>query len=275
MIVDSHFHLWRRARGDHGWLTPDLGPLWRDFTPADAAAEWAAAGVAGGILVQAAPTAGETAELLGLARADPKILGVVGWADFADPAVEAAIAALAVDPLLKGLRPMLQDLDDDDFILSPAADRALAAMEAAGLVFEALVRPRHLPRLIEVRARHPRLAIVVDHAAKPDIAGGALEPWAADLARLAADGATCCKLSGLLTEAGPGATAAELAPFTGAVLAAFGPNRVLWGSDWPVLTLAGTYGGWLAMARDLTAGLTAAGRAAAFAGTARRVYGLS
>ena len=274
MIIDAHHHLWRLSRGDYAWLTPDLAPLWRDFEPADLAPLMAQGGLAGGIVVQAAETEAETRFLLDLADAEPSILGVIGWTDFAAPDAPEAIARLARHPRLKGLRPMLQDLPDDDFILRPPADRALAAMAEAGLVFEALIRPRHLPRLLTVRARHPNLTIVIDHAAKPDIAAGAWSPWAEDLAAVAADGVTLCKLSGLITEAGADWTVARLRPYVDHLLAAFGPERVMWGSDWPVATLAGGYGDWLAASLTLLDHLPPDARASILGGAARRAYNL-
>ena len=274
MIIDSHHHVWRLSRGDYDWLTPDLTDLYRDFEPADLAPLMAAGGVAGGIVVQAAESEAETGFLLDLANKSPTILGVVGWTDFAAPDGPAAIARLARHPRLKGFRPMLQDDPDDDFILRPAALAALAALRDEGLRLDALVRPRHLPRLISLRERFPDLPMVIDHAAKPDIAGGQWEPWADDMRRLADDGRTCCKLSGLLTEAAPGAGADALRRYADLVLDAFGAERVMWGSDWPVVLLAGDYGGWLAMAQALVAGRSDAERAAIFGGTAARFYGL-
>jgi L-fuconolactonase len=274
MTLDAHVHLWSLARGDYEWLTPDLAPLYRDFGPNELAPLLAAAGVSGAIAVQAAPTEAETRFLLDLADRTPALLGVVGWADFAAPDAEAAIGALAVHAKLLGLRPMLQDLADDDFILRPDADRALGALASRGLVFEALVRPRHLNRLLTVRERHPDLAIVIDHAAKPDIAGGAWSPWAEDLRRLAADGKTVCKLSGLITEAGANWTVERLRPYADLVIDAFGPDRVMWGSDWPVLRLAGSYEAWRRATDRLLEDLVPADRARVLGETARRVYAL-
>ncbi len=274
MIIDAHHHLWRRSRGDYDWLTPDLAALWRDFEPEDLVPLIAAGGVAGGIVVQAAPTEAETRFLLDLAARTPTILGVIGWTDFAAPDAGEAIARLAADPALKGLRPMLQDDPDDDFILRAETQPALAGMDRLGLRLEALVRPRHLPRLITLRERWPGLAMVVNHAAKPDIAAGAWRPWAGDLRRLAADGATHCKLSGLITEAGPDWTVERLRPYVDLVIEAFGPERVMWGSDWPVALLAGSYDRWLETSHQLLKGLGGLDRAAILGGTARRFYGL-
>jgi L-fuconolactonase len=226
------------------------------------------------VLVQAAATSAETAYMLGLARANPFIRGVVGWADLAAPDAPAQIAALAADPLLVGLRPMLQDLPDDDAILAPAVQPALAAMATHGLALDALIRPRHLPRIIALRARHPQLRIVIDHGAKPDIAGGDIAAWARDIAAVAADGITCAKLSGLVTEAAPGWEVDDLRAPVHTLLAAFGPDRLMWGSDWPVLHMNGDYAAWVAATDTLLAGLDAARRAAVLGGTAQAFYRL-
>lgn len=274
MRIDSHHHVWTRARGDYDWLTPDLGPLWADFTLADLAPELDAAGIGGTVLVQAAPTLAETDFLLGIASADPRVRAVVGWADLAAPDASATVAALAARPKLAGLRPMLQDLADDRWILRPEVAPALAAMARHGLRFDALVHPRHLAVLVELRQRHPALPMVVDHGGKPDLAGGDLAAWRRDLAAVAADGVTCCKLSGLVTEAGAGWAVETLRPAVETILELFGPDRVMWGSDWPVLLLAGTYAGWVEATATLLAPLAAAERAAIMGGTAARFYGL-
>ena len=274
MRIDAHQHFWRRDRGDYAWLTPDLAPLWDDFLPENLAPLLARHGFAGSVVVQAAPTEAETQYLLALARSHSFIRGVVGWTDLAAADAPERIAVLAADPLLKGLRPMLQDLPDDDAILHPSVQPALAAMARHGLALDALVRPRHLPRIVRLRAQHPQLRIVIDHAAKPDIAGGDLAGWARDLAVVAADGLTHCKLSGLITEAAADWRVADLAPIAQTVLAAFGPGRVMWGSDWPVLNLAGDYAGWLAVTNQLLAGLTPDDQAAVLGETTRRFYRL-
>lgn len=272
--IDSHQHFWRLARGDYDWLTADLGALYRDFEPADLAPLLAAHGISATVVVQAAETDAETDFLLGLAAATPWIAAVVGWTDLEAPGAAGRIAALAGNPALVGLRPMLQDMADDGYILRPSVAPALAAMGAAGLRLDALVRPRHLPRLVELRQRFPELPMVVDHGAKPGIADGALQPWASALQEVAADGVTCCKLSGLVTEAGADWTVERLKPFVDMIFSAFGPSRVMWGSDWPVLTLAADYEGWAEATDRLLDGLSAADRAAVLGGTAARFYGL-
>jgi len=274
MTIDAHFHCWQLARGDYGWLTPALGAICRDVAVADWQAQSAPHGVAGGVLVQAAPTEAETHFLLAQADAHPAVLGVVGWVDMLAPDAPARIDALARHPRLKGLRPMLQDIEDTRWMLQPALAPALQAMAARGLVLDALVQPRHLPHLLTLAQRHPTLALVIDHAAKPDIAAGQWQPWADGMARLAAQTGALCKLSGLLTEAGPNPAPGAVAPWAAHVLACFGSGRVVWGSDWPVLELAGSYAQWWDETGRLLQQLGPQGRAAVLGGNARRLYRL-
>ena len=272
--IDSHHHLWRVARGDYGWLTPSLGALYRDFGVDDLAPLLTRQDIAATVLVQAAATDAETEWLLDIASRTGWIAGVVGWADLAAGDAPSRLAALAARPKLKGARPMLQDLPDARFIVRDDVQPGLVAMAELGLRFDALIRAAQLPQLLAVRDLHPSLAIVIDHAAKPDIAGGEHDRWAADLRAVAADGITCCKLSGLVTEAGSGWRDGRLQRYVDTVLDAFGPQRVMWGSDWPVLTLAASYDDWAAATDDLLAGLPDTDRAAVLGGTAARFYGL-
>lgn len=274
MIIDAHFHSWQLERGDYGWLTPKLGRVYRDVGVDHWLAQAAPCGVQAGVLVQAAPTQAETEHLLALARRHPQVLGVVGWVDFLAPDAPQRIARLAAQPALKGLRPMLQDIDDTQWILQPAVEPALQAMVDHALVFDALVQPRHLKLLQQLAQRWPRLGIVVDHGAKPDIAKAQWQPWAAEMADLARHASVSCKLSGLLTEAGPAPDLAVVAPWAAWILQAFGPQRVLWGSDWPVLELASDYPTWWRQTQAALGPLDAASRAMVLGGTAQRVYGL-
>jgi len=273
MIVDAHFHSWRLDRGDYGWLTPALAPIYRDVTIVDWQRQARGCGVDAGVLVQAAPTEAETDWLLAQAQGDDSVVAVVGWADLLAADAAACVALRAAQPKLRGLRPMLHDIADPDWILQPALTPALRAMAHAGLVFDALVRPIHLPRIAELARRHPGLVIVVDHGAKPDIAGASWQPWADDLAAVAAQPNTVCKLSGLLTEAGPAPRADAARRWARQVLATFGPERVLWGSDWPVLELAAFYADWWQETNLLLDSLSPAQRAAVLGNNALRVYG--
>ena len=212
MRVDAHHHVWQLARGDYAWLTPDL-PIHRDYGLTDLVP--LLADVTATVLVQAAPTEAETRFLLEIAEASRGLVrGVVGWADLAAPDAPARIAALAGNGLLKGLRPMLQDIADTRWILRDDVAAGLRAMAAHGLRLDLLMQPRHLDLVPELAARHPDLPMVLDHAGKPDIAGGAFAPWAASIARIARETDLVCKMSGLVTEAGRDWDIARLAPFT-------------------------------------------------------------
>lgn len=270
--IDSHQHVWELARGDYGWLTPALAAIHRDVLPEELEPLLARHAIDGTILVQAAPTVAETEFLLAIAARTPFVAGVVGWSDFAAADAPHAIARLAADPLLVGLRPMVQDIADPGWLAGPALAPAFEAMIAAGLVFDALLKPQHIPAMLEVLDRHPTLPVVIDHAAKPDLVAGDLAAWRAGITALAAHPGTVCKLSGLVTEAGPGWSVATLQPVVAHLLATFGPGRLLWGSDWPVVTLQAGYDEWLAATDALLGALDEADRAAIMGGNAQRIY---
>ena len=206
--------------------------------------------------------------------AEPLVAGVVGWVDFEAPDAAHRIAALAARPKLVGLRPMIQDLPDDRWMLGEAIAPALQAMADEGLTFDALVFPRHLPVLHEFARRYPGLDIVIDHGAKPDIAGGVLDDWARDMRAIASETRLVCKLSGLVTEAGPGWSVESLKPYVDVLVEAFGADRLMWGSDWPVVNLAGSYAAWRGAAEALLASRSDDERAAIFGQTASVFYGL-
>ncbi|GMU71232.1 MAG: amidohydrolase [Burkholderiales bacterium] len=270
--IDSHQHFWRLARGDYTWLTPALGAIHRDFGPDDLAPILARHGIARTILVQAAPTEAETRWLVEVARDTPFVAGVVGWTDFDAPDAAEAVGRLAGERALVGLRPMVQDIADDDWLARRDLAPVFDAMVAHGLVFDALVLPRHLTRLAAVVERHPGLQIVVDHGAKPRIREREIDAWRADLAAVASHPRVVCKLSGLVTEARSGDDAAELAPWIDALVDLFGPGRLLWGSDWPVVNLAGGYDRWRALTLRALEGLSPQQRGAVLGGNAARVY---
>jgi L-fuconolactonase len=272
MRIDAHHHLWTLARGDYGWLTPELAPIYRDFSLTDLAPHLAQSGIEGTILVQAAPTEAETMFMLGIAEATEVVRGVVGWIDFDADDAAARIDALAAERLLVGLRPMVQDMADDDWLLRPSLAPLLTSMTRHGLVFDALVLPRHLPRLLEVIDRHGDLQFVLDHCAKPHLADGDIAQWKQHIAEIARRPNIVCKLSGLATEARADWQIADLGPAVDHVHECFGPQRLLWGSDWPVVNLAGGYDRWFAATESLLAGLSAAEKADVFGGNAGRIY---
>jgi L-fuconolactonase len=272
--IDGHVHLWRLAQGEYGWISDEMTALRRDFEPADVRPLLDGAGIEGAVLVQAAPTVAETRFLLEHARAAPWLVGVVGWLDMEAPDAPAVLAELAEDRHLRGIRPMIQDIADPDWVLRGALGPAFRALIAHDLTFDALVLPHHLGNLLRLLERHPELRTVIDHGAKPRIADGAREPWASEMRRLARETGALCKLSGLATEAGPNWSDDTLRPFVDVLIEAFGPERLIFGSDWPVLTLAGDYAGWHACARRLTAGLGEDAQGLVFGGNATRAYRL-
>jgi L-fuconolactonase len=276
MRVDAHQHFWRPSRGDYGWLTPAAHPaICRKFLPADLEPLLNDAGIERTVLVQAAPTVAETEYLLGLAAETPFVAGVVGWTDLEAPDAAARIEAMAANCKLLGLRPMLQDLEDDAWILRPSIAAALEAMQASGLRLDALVTPRHLPHLARLLAARPGLKVVIDHGAKPDIAKGALDDWATQMRAIAADTGACCKLSGLVTETGGRWTEEDLKPYVDVLLEAFGPARLMWGSDWPVVNEAGGYAAWHSAAWALAEGCSLDERDLIFGGAAQAFYGIA
>jgi L-fuconolactonase len=273
-MIDAHQHFWELGRHDCSWPTPDLAVIYRDCMPAELAVLTKPVGISGTVLVQSQESARDTDYLCDLAQGTDWVLAVVGWADLAAPTAAARIAELAGRPKLRGLRPMLQDRGDDS-MLSETLQPGIRAMIAHGLRFDALIRPRHLPHLRVLAERRPELPIVIDHAAKPLIAEGQLDPWRDDLRALARLPNVFCKLSGLVTEAQSDWEPDDLVPYCSHVLECFGPERVMWGSDWPVLELRTSYSRWLDVAYELTAHLAAHESAAVFETTARRFYGLT
>lgn len=277
-IIDAHHHVWDLAVRDQDWITgPELAPLRRDFDIGELAPQARAAGVAATVLVQTVTVADETPEFLALAGRSDLVAGVVGWTDLTDPAIADTLAALRELPggeSLVGIRHQVQGEQDPGWLLRPDVRRGLAAVAAAGLAYDLIVLDHQLPVATAVAARLPELTFVLDHLGKPPIAGGALQPWTSDVRALAARPNTVCKLSGMVAEAGPDWTVDGLRPYADTVLEAFGPGRLMFGSDWPVCTLGATYGEVVDTAHRLTDGLSESERAEVFAATAARVYGI-
>jgi len=278
-IVDAHHHVWDLSVRDQDWITgPELQPLRRNFTLADLEPETRAAGVGRTVLVQTITVPEETPEFLSLAAETELIGGVVGWTDLTRPDVADELALLAELPggtYLRGIRHQVQGEPDPEWLLHPDVRQGLTAVAAAGLVYDLVVLPHQLPACVKAAEGHPELTFVLDHLGKPPIASGELAPWATQVRDLAALPNTVCKLSGLVTETDPKTwTVRDLAPYVDTVLEAFGPSRLMFGSDWPVCTLAATYAQVVGAAEELTAGLSDSERAEVFSGTARRVYDL-
>ncbi|MFE9450811.1 amidohydrolase family protein [Streptomyces sp. NPDC006739] len=279
MTVDAHLHLWDLSVRDQDWITgPGLEPLRRNFAVTDLEPEARAAGVDRTVLVQTVTVAEETPEFLALADRHDLVAGVVGWTDLTRPDVAEELARLRALPggrHLKGIRHQVQGEPDPEWLLRADVRRGLAAVAEAGLVYDLVVLPHQLPACVRAARALPGLTFVLDHLGKPPVASGAVEPWASAVRALAALPNTAAKLSGLVTEADITSwTADDLRPYTEVALAAFGPDRLMFGSDWPVCTLAATYGQVLSAAQELTGALGEAERTAVLAGTAARVYGL-
>jgi L-fuconolactonase len=279
MRVDAHHHLWDPARRDYPWMDASW-PIRRRFDPADLDAAAGPLGFERTVLVQTVATVEETEEFLAVAAASPRVAGVVGWVDLTGEDVAGTLAALRAAPggaALVGVRHQVHDEPDPEWLLREPVLRGLAAVAEAGLAYDLLVRERELPAARAAVERLPQVRFVVDHLAKPRVREGATEPWASRLAALARHPNVSCKLSGLVTEADWAAwTPAQLVPYVRHALAAFGPERLLFGSDWPVCLLAASYARVVDAAAEALdrAGLGAAERDAVFGANASRVYGL-
>lgn len=273
--IDSHQHFWTIERNDYGWLTPGLTSLYRDYLPNDLQPLLNQAGIHRTILVQAAPTVAESRYLLRIADRHDFVAGVVGWVDMeAGPQTLADLQSLQENLSFVGVRPMIQDISDPAWMLRSSLQPMFRVVVELDLCFDALVKPAHLPFLLELLQRHPDLRLVVDHGAKPDIAVGAWQPWADGLKRIAEDTPAYCKVSGLITEASDTHSFRDLIPYMDHILDSFGAERVMWGSDWPVLNTRTDYIGWHSAARHWLSRLRAAHRDAIEGGNAARFYGL-
>jgi L-fuconolactonase len=261
-FIDAHHHVWDPAVADYPWMTDDLAVIRRRFDTDDLRAVSGPAGVTGTVLVQTRSSYAESAAFLALAEATDIILGVVAWVDLTSPTVDADIRALREGPggrYLVGIRHQVHDEPDPDWLLRSDVARGLAAVQAYGLAYDLLLRPRELPAAITAVRRMPQMRWVLDHLAKPEIARGGWEPWASQVADLAAASPTCwVKLSGLVTEADWSSwTPDDLHPYVRHVLSCFGPDRAMIGSDWPVCLLAAPYPRVMDTARALIADLPA------------------
>ena len=277
--IDAHQHYWEPRRGDYAWMPMDDPVLARTYLPRDLEPELEALEISKTVIVQAAPSVEETEYLLGIADTTPSVAAVVGWINFEDRTHLKHLERLKRHPKFVGVRPMIQDIADIDWMLRLDVQWAFAALSDLDLSFDALGYSRHLPNFLTIFERYPRLRAVVDHCMKPPMPGHGLEPaafaaWAEGMADIAGRTGAFCKLSGLVTEAGEDWTVEELEPYAEHVLSVFGPSRVMWGSDWPVCRVRSTYGEWFSAARALCAEVPEAGRAEIFGGTAARFYRL-
>ena len=275
MIIDSHHHFWRYDPVEYGWISDSMRALRRDFLPADLRREIEAAGVDGVVSVQARQSLSETRALLEFARANDFIRGVVGWVPLVDRAVRGVLAEFAQDPLLRACRHVLQDEPDDDYMLRPDFNEGLRAVTDAGLVYDILIYERHLPQTLEFVDRHPNQVFVLDHIGKPRIRDASFDAWHEAIQDLARRPNLYCKISGMATEADwKRWSEADLAPYLDAVLDAFGPRRLMYGSDWPVCLTAVEYTRWFDIVSGFAARLSADERDRMLGGTATEAYQL-
>jgi len=274
-VIDSHHHFWNYTEADYGWIPSEWSIIRRDFLPDDLQKEIAAAGVDGVVSVQARQSLLETDWLLGFAAQHAFIRGVVGWLPLIDPAVETHLDDYAANPKLRSLRHVLQAEADDAYMLREDFNRGISALTRRGLTYDILILERHLPNTIAFVDRHPEQVFVLDHIAKPRIATGELELWAKNLRELARRPNVACKLSGLVTEADIATwTPAQLQPYFDVVIDAFGPARLLFGTDWPVCLAGVGYGRWKQIVEQALSTLSEQERAAVFGGNAVRFYRL-
>ena len=275
MKIDAHQHFWDLGRLHYPWLSPSLTVLHRDFRPPDLAPHLAACGVDGTVFVQATHAVAETRWVFELAREAEFIKGVVGWLDLTAPDLADQVDRLRAEGPLVGVRHQVHDEPDEAWLLRPAVVQGLRTLAATGMPYDLLVRPPHLPHLPRLFDAVPHMTWVVDHIAKPLIAQGEMEPWRRDLRRVAEYPNVVCKVSGMITEASADWTPDDIRPYFDAVLAMFGPRRLLFGSDWPVCLLRGSYEQVHGLVGQFVAELSEDEQAAVWGGTAARVYGLT
>jgi L-fuconolactonase len=273
--IDAHHHLWHYSPHEFEWLNESMAALRRNFLPRDLVREITAAGIDGTVVVQARQTIEETRWLLQQAEACAAIRGVVGWAPIAAVDFPGVMEEFASVPKLKGLRHVLQDEEDENYILREDFNSGIRAMIGRGWVYDLLIYERQLPQAIQFVEAHPGQVFVLDHMAKPLIAAGQMQPWREKIRELSKRENVWCKVSGMVTEADwSGWTAKMLRPYLDVVVEAFGVERLMAGSDWPVCLVASDYGRWFGILRDYFSSFSETERDAVFGVTAAKVYGL-
>jgi L-fuconolactonase len=276
MKIDAHHHLWQYDATEYGWIDDLMPVLQRDYLPADLEAETLQFGIDGVVTVQARQSLEETRWMLQQAGQHDLICGVVGWVPLADANIREHLDAFADEPALKSIRHVVQDEPDDDFILGDEFNTGVAALADYRLAYDILIFERQLPQAIAFVDRHPAQVFIVDHLAKPRVRDYQLEPWRTNLRALAEREHVYCKLSGLVTEADHTAwTEPQLLPYLETALEVFGPQRLMFGSDWPVCLLASSYRAWYELVERFAARLTAKEQVRVLGGTAVEAYRLN
>ena len=275
-MIDAHHHLWKYSTAEYGWISPEMRVIKRDFLPEDLEELMHYFGIEGTVAVQARQTIEETEWLLGLAAQHPLIRGVVGWAPLTDGAgVKKHLEKFAANKRLRGIRHVIQDEADPRYILRRDFNDGVRELRAFGLRYDILIFERHLPAAIEFVDRHPNQTFILDHVAKPRIKDKVMTPWDRNMRELAKRQNVYCKLSGMVTEADPERWTPEgLQPYIDVALAAFGPRRLMYGSDWPVMLLAGDYARWFGTVQNAIGRLSKAEQERIMGGTAAEAYGI-
>jgi len=278
VTIDAHQHFWHPARGDYGWMPENHPIITRPYAPIDLSSYLSHSKITQTILVQAAPSVAETEYLLGIADATPHVAKVVGWVDFEDASQIDTLQRFAAHPKFAGVRPMIQDLADDNWMLRDDVQWAYQAIIDLDLTFDCLGLPKHLSNFHTLLSRYPAMRVVIDHCMKPQLRdhnSANLRQWAKGMSALANNTNVFCKLSGLVTECDSDWSLDIIKPYTDHVLEAFGTQRIMWGSDWPVVLLKCEYDDWYQLAQQLTAELSSSEQTRLFAGTASDFYRIS
>ncbi len=274
MYIDSHQHFWKLARGDYSWMSSEYKPLYKDFFPSDLKPLIKEKNISKTIIVQAADTVAETEFTLKLAEDNDFVAGVVGWVDLESPKTKEIIDKLSESKFLKGFRPMIHDIENDEWMLQDNLKENIKYLSSKNLTFDALVRPQHLKFLIKFVQKYDFLPIVIDHIAKPRILNSEIDEWKKDMQVLSSYQNVFCKFSGILTEVGEGYSIAQIEPYIDFILNLFSPNKIMWGSDWPVLTMAENYGRWFDLAMDCCKNFSESEKNMIFANTAKSFYNI-
>lgn len=277
-VVDSHLHFWKLSRQDYAWLTPYLSVLYQDRLPQDWQKANADVGVDKVMVIQAAPTDAETDYLMSLTKQSDSLAGVVGWVDMTAPTIQVCerLHRLAANPAFKGIRPMLQDIEDIKWILNPHFTPIFRCLENLNLSFDALVRREHLDAILQIAKTFPDLKIVINHCAKPNIHTNEFDLWATSISRFSNLTNVYVKVSGLSTEAGRKQQSVEhFRHYFQHIVAVFGVERMMWGSDWPVVNINNHYQGWYELCRELVNSWTQRDQLRFWSGTANEFYRLN
>ena len=272
MYIDSHLHFWKISRGDYSWMSSECKPLYRDFGPSDLFPLISKKNITQAVVVQAADTVAETEFILEIANKTSFISGVVGWVDFESRDVVERIDKLIENKYLKGFRPMIHDIANENWMLNNGLELGLKHLIKNNLTFDALVRPKHLKNLYLFAKKYNDLPIVINHMAKPNILNQEIDEWQADMKKLSMLDNIYCKYSGIVTEIGADYNLEQIKPYTDFIFESFDTARIMWGSDWPVLTMAEKYENWFDIAHTLIPNLSNDEKMNVFLHTARNFY---